>query len=294
MGMEEIKVFISNPYTFLGFGIAAFGGVWWFKMSPITANMTLVFGVLLIVLSAFLHPVLSVNPMPVRALWTLAIGSTLGLIAYYTLWAVFVPLTLHASTSAAIKPAGVNIGGIQWSPKFADVRINIGNNSNIDFEKIDLVLKSAVPIKEGGQATNIPGVSFGYHSIPTITPEIINQAGQRVSIPVVPLASTIGYRVRCDVLPKNSHIEVVLAIVNINNIQHLRDEDMIFAINFSDATSFWFVHKDYSDVVFADRPDVHHIMVTGQYSVGGRVHNVSKKMDVTDHIAGIMPQIMSQ
>lgn len=290
--MEEIETLLINPYTYLSIGSAALIGVFWGKMNPSAANLILVFGVLLITLFAFMHPLVSANPMFIRVLWTLASGSILGLLAYYILWTAFVPLLLSSTTTAAEKPPDVIIGEIQWSPKYTDVRVRIDNNSQIDFKNIDLILQPDQSITKASQITNIDGVSLNFNSLPSITPEYLYGKDKRKSIPTIPLASTLGFRLRCDALPRKSHIEIVLAAVSLNDINHNRDEDTIFTINYNDGASVSFVHKDHSDVVFRDKPVVRSIIVTGQYIAAGRQHKISKTLTAIDSIADAMPKII--
>lgn len=85
--MDDFKAIITSPYSWLfGIGIAAILGVWWWKMSPTTANVTLVIGIVAITASVFLHPWIRIQPGFIRSIWTIATLSVLTLALYYTLW----------------------------------------------------------------------------------------------------------------------------------------------------------------------------------------------------------------
>lgn len=105
MGFNEIKELLANPYTWIGLGTAALVGVWWWGMTPNTANLTLVFGVVAFALAAFLHPWIGKQPGLVRFMWTLAVFAMTGLAAYYTLW----------TTTENAPPPGLRVRQIEFS-----------------------------------------------------------------------------------------------------------------------------------------------------------------------------------
>lgn len=86
--MDEIKTLLTTPYFYLTVGVGAGLGVWWHKMTPSTANLTLVLGVIAVTVAAFLFVprFLGEQPILVRLLWTITAFCILSLAVYYSLW----------------------------------------------------------------------------------------------------------------------------------------------------------------------------------------------------------------
>ncbi len=255
-------------------------------MNPGTVNLVLGLSIAAITVGIFLNPAVARQAMGIRLVATTLISAFLTWFFFYVLWP-FVPLGLFVTTSSARQPDGVVIGGIPWSDKYREVHVRIANNSDMDIQAIDLVIRPDQPVAAVGEVTSLDGVSFAPYSQPSVNPQWVEATGERMAIPVVPLAASRGYRLRCNVLPKRSHLEMVMAAVTVNESGDGSGADMVFRINFRDGQSVWLAHNGHSNAVFGPKPTVVKISVTGQYTVADRQHNVSRTLSAADFVKAV-------
>ena len=293
--MAEIKALMTSPYTWFTLGVGAMLGVWWTKLTPVTANFTLAIGVVALTASVFLFPWISAQPIVIRTIWSLAAFSTLCLAVYYTLWTTTVPVELSATTSSAVQPAGATIGGVTWSSHYTEIRVFLYNNSKIDYRDFDFVVRADQAVVAAGQVTNLSNVSIEFHDLPAISPETVDTGtGQRFAEQFIPIASTLGFRVRCAVLPRLSHLELVLAGVTMHDGQTNIDLDKLLRVNFSDGASVWFGRHGYSDQVFGSKPIVTRVSVEGQYVADERPVTLNESLPVIDRMAVVLPDLQQR
>ncbi|MEE8605963.1 MAG: hypothetical protein V3S55_00020 [Nitrospiraceae bacterium] len=253
-------------------------------MSATWANPFLVLAWVIFVVSAYRTPLVASQLMLPKVLWVVLFGSSLGLTLYYTLWTKAEnALNLVATTSGAERPPGTTVAGIAWLPQFADLRIAVANNTNLDYQNLDFVFTPDSVVTAAAQFTNLPGVSIWRNEEPRVTPELF-ESGRRVAMPVVPIASTLGYRLRCDVLPAKSRIELVMAAVTMNDQPSSRPVDNLLVINFSDGTAFWLAHPNHTSDVFGLKPVPRLVRVSGRYIAGQRQYEVSEELKVSDYV----------
>ena len=216
-------------------------------------------------------------------LLAMGFASLSGLAIFHTLWTKIedAPLRLFATTSAAERPAGSSVGGILWQSKFGELKIAISNTTSIDYQNIDLVITPDVPATAAGQMTELPGVSIWRNEEPKVTPEIID-GGLRTAIPLVPIASDLGYRVRCVLLPTKSRLEVVLAVVTMYDRPSTDDVDKLLKIDFSDGRKFWMAHPNHTINIFGPTPIPRLVMVKGRYTAQQREYELSETLSVID------------
>jgi len=258
-------------------------------MNAIFANLTLVIAVLAVMAFVALHPWTFRYPWVVRTLMVVATGSVLGILTYFTLWIPSISLEFSATVNTAEQEPGVVIGGINWLPAYGLVRIDIRNGSNFDVSSLDIVVKVDQPVTAAGQLTNMTGVSIEPHDLPIIDPQWFHPGGRRVAIPIVALATERGYRVRSSIVPRHGSISVVIATVAPNDGAAKNDRDNLLKISFIDGRSVWFAHEKHSGAVFASRPTIRNIVITGQYEVNDREHTVSEQLHVVADPLELLP-----
>ena len=284
---RQIISLVTNPWV--GFALAAIVLVVGWKMAAPGANALLVAAWAILVVSVYRTPLLaSLETMP-RVLVTALLASALGLGLYYTLWTKTgrIVLDIVATTSAAERPAGDNIGGIPWSNRYADLRVTIRNISEVDYDSVDLVLVPDVPIMAAAQLSGLPGVWMDFHQIPAVTAEWQDSSGSRTAIPHQLLASSRGYSLRVDKLPAHGRLELVMAAVAIRDEGADGDVDKLIAIGFEDGMTVWLAHPNHSAVVFEEtKPVPRRIVISGQYIAGGRTHRLSLDLVVLDLLLG--------
>jgi len=100
--MGEVKTLLATYWTWVALASGALLGVWWAKMTPATANITLGIGVIAAGVAVFLQPWVAAHPLLIRVFWSLAVSSILALTVYYTLWDKSWPPMPIASDAAAL------------------------------------------------------------------------------------------------------------------------------------------------------------------------------------------------
>lgn len=143
------------------------------------------------------------------------------------------PLVVRSTMINAGYPLGTKLGGIIWTPELRDLRVTINNETDYDYQDMDITIRLHLPIRAIGQITNVSGVTF-------VTPEPQFWQGPNGE-PIVKWDSTTGhtlgdqwevrtqnkhgsiipiavypyqYRVRCDKLPHRTSLEIIIAIDN--------------------------------------------------------------------------------
>jgi hypothetical protein len=131
-----------------------------------------------------------------------------------------VPLKVSASIYPGRHSPGITIAGIKWHTEFTDLRVSLINPTDNDYRDIDVVFEPDEPIVSIGQVSTVYGVSFigdttkertGMGGVLAATK--LNEAGDEIDIPMTQV-STPNYRVRCQSIPHNSAVELVLAIAS--------------------------------------------------------------------------------
>jgi hypothetical protein len=266
-------------------------------MNTMTSNLTLAFGILLLMLSVLLLPWIKAEPWPVRVLWVSGVGSALGLAVYYTLWIPKSSLGLTATTTAAEREPGALLAGIPWSPNYTEVHVAAANSSRKNYEAVDLVIQPDQPIACVGQETNINNVSILVPYDLRASLEIADgDMRKRTAMSIVPVASGLGYRVRCDVLPSHSRLDIVLAVVTVNDKPADQEVDKLLRIDLSDDKkrvlgSIWYAHHDHSQRIFGRKPTVKNVIITGTFIASGRENSVSSSLAVEDLAAKVFTKL---
>ena len=91
----------------------------------------------------------------------LSLGVMAGCI-WFTLAVVFVaaPLRINAVCHSSHYPSGTELDGIKWQPYFSDLRFIVSNDSDADYEDLDIELKPDMAVADIKQEDDTPNVSF--------------------------------------------------------------------------------------------------------------------------------------
>jgi hypothetical protein len=193
-------------------------------------------------------------------------------------WRIFVarpvfPLSVIATASDADYPVGSIVAGLPWSTKFSQLTIRIGNESrDRDYEHLDILIRPNEPIAGIAQKTSVPGVSFADGA--GLSLEAVHLVGSdTVTDPTSLLATSYGYRVRCDRLPKGRHLEIIAVIAQPSGAKG-------YAVPFASGMSYWFRGTRDGvrsmDDYYAGRRMATDVFVEGDYVIGDRVTKVSR------------------
>jgi len=281
MGASEIK-FLSNPYSWMGFALAWVAAVWAFRMNALTSNLSLVCAVVLLIIGISLHHWIRIQPGILRLLWVVSASSSTSLALYYTLWIPKSPLVVIATTTTAERDTGAVVGGIYWLANFTEIRLRLDNPSRFDYRDLDLIIIPDKPIVKVGHIRGIaPSISL--HDEPSVTPEWLDQStGKRKAMSLEVVASELGYRLRCDVLPRKSHSEVIMVAVNVVDKPTGIEADRLLCVRLTSGRAIWFGDKAHSVAVFGEKPIVKSLSLSGQYSARNREQRVSSTLKVID------------
>lgn len=200
------------------------------------------------------------------------------------------PLGVSALMTDATYPAGTQISGIAWRPEFTEVQVWINNDTDKNYDDLNLVLRPVSAIASIGQASTLPGISFEEKNHESVR-LMAGQINQMSAIPLALLATDGGYRVRCQHLPSHSTLEITLALADIKwNPKPLgtnpapfqdrvREKDYMLRVKDDDFSTYWFGHPDGD--IYAPRPTSSETMkVEGEYFVAQRTRKISQKISI--------------
>jgi hypothetical protein len=149
--MDEVLTVLRSPYTWFALATGAIVGVWWWSMTPNSANLTLMIGVFCLSLGTFLYPWVSSQHGSVRILWTVAVFCVASLAVNYTLWSS----TPKAQPAPAVVEGNPGFAYMRPQPPEADgrVRLAIWNKGDkpltgVRVRMFETVLDPNVPISE--------------------------------------------------------------------------------------------------------------------------------------------------
>ena len=166
-----------------------------------------------------------------------------------------------------------------------------------DYENLDLILRPDEPVAGIGQLTYLPEVSFENPAGLSLHQELIETAKRYATPPLSIIATNNGYRMRCARLPKDRHIDVVMAIVSIAsnpdpNINAF-DSRWVLAFNFGNGRTSWLGYSNRPETVFGPRPVPKSIQIDGEYTTGPRKRYVSQRLEIRDPVNDLSPSIPS-
>jgi hypothetical protein len=210
------------------------------------------------------------------------------------------------TASNAEYPVGTVLGGISWSNRFTELRVNFGNAALTEYHDLDFTIVPDEPVAAIGQITNVPDVSFSAAVDQSFRQEFIEGAtGRRIANPLVLIASGGGYRVRCKALPSNARLEILMAIGRIIDFPTTGQKtgapyggifERTYALRVSqqDGISHWYGHgkdqqgKRIEDVYKTERVLPKTVKIDGRYTNGDEVKPISERVEVKDIVEGLL------
>lgn len=291
---KDLQSFFTT--SLVGIALALILLVAGMKMTPLLGNGMLVVAWLVLVISFYRTPYIFTKPPILACLFVLGFASAVGSVIYFTFWTKMddAKLNILAHSEASEHPAGVAVEGILWSPKFTDLRIDLINSTKFDYQNIDLLIVPDAAIAGISQVTKLQGVSVWRVDPAEIAVEAGNsQTGRRVNWPYVTIATTVGYRVRCTLLPSETHVQLILAAVTVQGVDNMNSLDHVLRVNFSKGPKVWLAHRDHTDNVFGSRPTVNTVKITGRYTAQQRDYEVFEELQVIDLLHGALDKLKS-
>ena len=185
----------------------------------------------------------------------------------------------------------------------------IANLGPVDYRDMQLTVKPDAPVAAIGQTTALPDVTFSAGRDMTMRQEIVDLAlGKRRVIPLVLIATSAGYTVRCKLLPRQRRMEIVMGLVAVNDTPKTGtvpgsrpdhgtpERDYVLKVTMSDQTAHWFGHgtdkNGRIEEVFGAKPVSRHVSVVGTYKLAAddEPHSVSQEIEVRDLVDDLIKQ----
>lgn len=316
--MRTFEAFVGNP--FFGLGVALVLVVIGARLNAQGEHWILLTAWFLFVISLFRTAPISKQDLLPRSLFTLAVASIVGLgLCWLAGWRPVIAqnsLRPFVIINDSEYPSGTNLGNIPWSPRFSDLRVIIPNESDSDYRDIDLVLRPDAPVAAIGQITNLPDVTFSPVAEPSFTQQlVIGATGQRITNPLVLVASDSGYRMRCGLLPHKRKLEIILAVAEIVDFPKpgskrtvkpdfgMSDRGYVLRIGMTNneskvETANWYGHGTdaggrIEDVYKKNRPVPKTVWIEGRYMADGEDLTIAQKVDATDVVGDFLRQKLS-
>jgi len=213
------------------------------------------------------------------------------------------------NVSDAEYPSGTTLAGIRWSNRFTELRVVFSNDTSTDFHDLDFTLIPDQPIAAIGQITTLLDVSFSAAVDPVFRQELREGAtGRRIANPLVLIASSGGYRVRCSLLPRKARLEILIAIARVIDFPNagpkvaLPDGGIFgrtYALRLAqeNGVGHWYGHGTDADgtrieeVYKQDRVIPKTVKIDGHYMIGDAEQSVSKQIEVKDLVGDALKNI---
>jgi hypothetical protein len=140
------------------------------------------------------------------------------------------PLVSDAMVESSNYEPGVTVSGITWDPNYTYLRVNLNNDTDLDFDGLDLTLEPDVPIAQihllneipnltlHGDVTketaNLPGALVESQSFSASGPD-----GKMMDIPMRQIAAPT-WRIQCPKLSPHTSIELAIAVADVDPNTH--------------------------------------------------------------------------
>jgi hypothetical protein len=152
---------------------------------------------------------------------TMAIGLAMIAAVFALTW-YFWPspsIRILVTKGAGNYPVGTNIGGIKWADPLSDVRLTLLNDNREDYTNINILIQSDMnivqiwTIEPFSKCDSYPVDQTGKDSL-RLSMEGTDKRDNGITVPSSPIWSKI-FRIRCDILPSRTNLELVAAMINI-------------------------------------------------------------------------------
>lgn len=124
--------------------------------------------------------------------------------------AVETPLVVFASSHGGYL-AGTEARNITWREEFSELLVTIKNETEHDFDGLDVLLKPNMPVATMSHVRGCPD-----HVIENGSNNLLTAAQRGNNLPLDLLATDAGYRLRCSRLPARGQILLALAVAQVS------------------------------------------------------------------------------
>jgi hypothetical protein len=224
------------------------------------------------------------------------IGAIFLLATIFTIDVALIHAPIEVSALAMGPAYNLSPAGISWKPFYTELDVIIANQTDMNYQNLNVLVRPDSPVADIGQDGNIGSVSFkdryGVISQATIAnPE----TGEVIREPL--MATDAGYTVYCPELPPHISLQIVLAISGIvpsspPNSTILQGgripgsplkESIHFTVTIPDTKEgnfhYWYGNKDNAALWIANT-EAKKVTVRGSYIVGHRSIDINKDVVV--------------
>jgi hypothetical protein len=241
------------------------------------------------------------------ATWFALVFAGLGVAIY--LWILRPILVLPrvgfvGTVSIGDFPPGASIGGIAWSNRFSFLEVTFA--SELESENFNVVIRPDVAVAEAKAISALPDLAVFPVGVPTQTPELTWKDGKRRAVPLVLVASTHGYHVRCKLLPAKTLVKIVFATVTVVPPQQpasptpkhnfgLDDRNYWQLLTYPNGSRDWYGHPPDSqgrieEIYEATRVLAKSFNVEGSFQIDGTAWPIKQDVAVTDQVGDALKQ----
>lgn len=183
-------------------------------------------------------------------------------------------LGVLAAVNPGEYPLNYDVHGIAWNPKyFADLRVSLRNDTNLDYEALDIVinLDDSSQFAKFSQVTAIPNVLFIPGDVVSEAQlKVRDQSGQNVQL-LVPQGPSQSVRVLCPLLPSKTYIELIFAVVDVGLPQK-------FDPSPKGIQAWKNKIKERGDLFAKGNPGICHLK--GQFTAAGAIYDIEQTINL--------------
>lgn len=192
------------------FGPTLFIGGWQLISASFTAGICIAYAGFLICLAEIIW-----EPALLRksyAIQVILIGVLLLFLDLFTIGVVLVsaPICVRADIVPAQFAPDVGPGGIAWKPFFTELDMSFANQTDMTYEKLDVLVRPEYYVAVIGQLSNLADVSFEdkFGMVAHVSVD-----DERTLLKMKFLSTDAGYKVHCGRIPPHSSLQLILAVV---------------------------------------------------------------------------------
>jgi hypothetical protein len=148
---------------------------------------------------------------------TIGISTVALLISLFSFGVVFTPAPLIASVDTITVPhfPGSSFGGIRWTEKMTDVRVLISNDTDQNYQDVDITVGIDKQIIVGvGQLQSLPECHLSPAVEAQVSATLTDSTGSHLIFPPSGRSLGVGYRIVCKSFPSHTGIALVIAVEN--------------------------------------------------------------------------------
>jgi hypothetical protein len=159
-----------------------------------------------------------------KRLWRIVVSAgwlAVGVLLLFRFVFVAAPIDIVAYADDGNYTEGAEIHRIKWEPGMSELQIVIANRTDHDYDNVDFTITPNVPTRKVSQITDFPDISLPIVESSELG-DVVNggiktngQDGNLSNgVPTDLYASSQGFRMLCQKIPRNATVQLFAALVN--------------------------------------------------------------------------------